>query len=108
MVPQSESFSFRKEGPQGVLNISPAWFEQGHEVRHSITQNIYFRQLISIETVQISPQVGKVLRQTHGSDWLDCISQSNSILSAILAVIHLELYVTSQETFNRLRQHLGI
>jgi hypothetical protein len=67
-------FPSGKEGPQGVLNISPAWFEQGHEVRHSITQNIYFQQLISIETVQISPQVSKVLRQTHGSDWLDCIS----------------------------------
>lgn len=37
-------------------------------------------------------------------DWLDCITQSNSILSAILAVIHPELYNAGQDTFNRLRE----
>jgi hypothetical protein len=49
-----------------------------------------------------------VLKQTHASVWLDCISQSNSILSAILAVIHPELYDAGQETFNHLRQHSEI
>jgi hypothetical protein len=33
-------FPSGKEGPQGLLNISPAWFEQGHEVRQFITQNM--------------------------------------------------------------------
>jgi hypothetical protein len=46
-----------------------------------------------------------MLKQEDASIWLDCISQSNSILSAILAVIHPELYDAGRETFNRLRQN---
>jgi len=35
--------------------------------------------------------------------WLDCIAESNSILSAILAVIHPDLYEIGRETLKRLR-----
>lgn len=41
-------------------------------------------------------------------DWLEHISESNSILSAILAVMHPELHEAGRETFNRLRQHAEI
>jgi hypothetical protein len=41
-------------------------------------------------------------------DWLDHISESNTVLSAILAVIHPELHDAGRETFNRLRQHAEI
>jgi hypothetical protein len=33
------------------------------------------------------------------------MSDSNSVLSAILAVIHPELHSAGQKTFNELRQH---
>ncbi|KAI9430701.1 hypothetical protein H4582DRAFT_2063488 [Lactarius indigo] len=74
-----EIFPSGLEGLQGVINISPAWFQQGHEV-------------------------STALRKPAVLDWLDCITQSNSILSAILAVIHPELYNAGQDTFKQLRE----
>ena len=58
--------------------------------------------------VQEHPQVGALFKNLAALEWLDAISQSNSILSTILAVIHPELYDTGQETMNRLRQHAEI
>jgi hypothetical protein len=55
--------------------------------------------------VQKWPEVGAIFRQPAALDWLDCISESNSILSAILAVIHPELHDAGRDTFDRLRQH---
>ncbi|KAI9432244.1 hypothetical protein BJY52DRAFT_1104326, partial [Lactarius psammicola] len=81
-----EIFPSGLEGLQGVINISPAWFQQAHEA------------------VQQYPQVGAALRKPVVLDWLDCITQSNSIMSAILAVIHPELYNAGQDTFKRLRE----
>src|SRR6266702_8286110 len=95
-----EIFPSGLEGLQGTINISPAWFQQGHEVNFLYWQYFIIRQLISIETVQPHPQVGASLKKPDVLDWLDCITQSNSILSAILAVIHPELYNASQDTFN--------
>lgn len=50
------------------------------------------------------PQVGAIFRRAAVLDWLDQISESNSILSAILAVLHPELHDAGRETYNRLRQ----
>ena len=36
--------------------------------------------------------------------WLEEISESNTILSAILGVIHPQLYDAGQETFSNLQQ----
>jgi len=36
-------------------------------------------------------------------DWLDAVSESNAILSAILAVIHPKLYDAGWQTTKRLR-----
>jgi len=58
--------------------------------------------------VQKAPQVGKTIKKPEGLKWLDSISQSNSILSAILAVIHPELYDAGQKIFNQLREHSEI
>ena len=49
--------------------------------------------------MQESPQVGKTIKSPEGLNWLDFVSQSNSILSAILAVIHPDLHVAGQKTF---------
>ena len=55
--------------------------------------------------MQESPQAGAIFKKPAAKKWLDAISQSNSILSAILAIIHPELHDAGQETFNQLRQH---
>jgi hypothetical protein len=58
-----------------------------------------------MKTVQKFPEVGAKIKKAAGLDWLNHISESNSILSVILAVIHPELHNAGQETFNQLRQH---
>ena len=58
--------------------------------------------------MQERPEVGALFKNTAALEWLDAISQSNSILSAISAVIHPELYDAGQETMNRLRQDTEI
>jgi hypothetical protein len=55
--------------------------------------------------VQKCPQVSVDFAKPTALEWLDAISQSNSILSTILAVIHPDLHHTGQETMNQLRQH---
>lgn len=66
------------------------------------------RQLISIELVQPWPRVAACFRKPAALDWLDQISESNSILSAILAVIHPDLHEAGQKTFDALRQRAEI
>ena len=58
--------------------------------------------------MQERPQVGALFKNKAALEWLDAISQSNAILSAILAVIHPELHDAGQETMNRLRQDTEI
>ncbi|KAH9020902.1 hypothetical protein EDB85DRAFT_2152751 [Lactarius pseudohatsudake] len=73
------------EGLQGLVNFLPAWFQQAHE------------------TVQEFPQVSTSLKKPAALDWLDHATESNSIMSTILAVIHLELYDAGWNTFKVLR-----
>ena len=54
--------------------------------------------------VQELPLVGKTIKSPEGLKWLDYVSQPNSILSAILAVIHPNLHAAGQKTFKRLRE----
>lgn len=54
--------------------------------------------------VQPHPEVGAIFKQTNALDWLDHIAESNSVLSAILAVIHPTLHKSGRETFDRLRK----
>lgn len=70
---------------------------------------LFDRQLISNEeTVQKCPQAGAPFKSRAALDWLDLLSESNSILCAILAVIHPGLYGAGRETLNRLRKAPGI
>jgi hypothetical protein len=62
------------------------------------------RQLILNQaTVQQYPQVSANFRSPAALDWLEAISESNSILSAILAVIHPQLYDAGWQTTKRLK-----
>ena len=49
------------------------------------------------------PQVSASFNSRAASDWLDAASESNAILSAILAVIHPKLYDAGWQTTRRLR-----
>jgi Oxygenase domain of the 2OGFeDO superfamily len=54
--------------------------------------------------VQKNPQVSAILHAPAALNWLNEIMESSAILSAIIAVIHPELYNTGRGTLNRLRQ----
>ncbi|KAH9037002.1 hypothetical protein EDB85DRAFT_1861756 [Lactarius pseudohatsudake] len=85
-----EYFPSGLEGLQGLVNFSPAWFQQGHE------------------RVQEFPQVSASLKTPAALEWLDRATESNSIMSAILAVIHPELYDAGRNTLKVLRGHSEI
>ena len=53
--------------------------------------------------MQQYPQVSANFSSPAALDWLDAISESNAILSAILAVIHPTLYDAGWQTTKRLR-----
>jgi hypothetical protein len=53
--------------------------------------------------VQQYPQVSASFSLPAALDWLDAILESNTILSAILAVIHPKLYDTGRQTAKCLR-----
>ena len=59
--------------------------------------------ILNQEMSQELPQASVNLRSPVALDWLDAISESNGILSAILAVIHPKLYDAGWQTIN----HLG-
>ncbi|KAH9035546.1 hypothetical protein EDB85DRAFT_2143712 [Lactarius pseudohatsudake] len=63
----------------GMITLSPAWFQQGHNA------SVNFKLPAAMS-------------------WLEEISESNTILSAILGVIHPHLYKSGQDTFSRLRR----
>ena len=63
------------------------------------------RLLISNEErVQERPQVSRAIHSPAGLGWLNAISQSNMVVSAILAVINPELYEAGWKTFMHLRK----
>ena len=53
--------------------------------------------------MQQHPQVSANFASPAALDWLDAISESNAILSAILAVIHPKLYDAGWQTTRHLR-----
>ena len=54
--------------------------------------------------MQDQPRTSLNLRScTYASEWLNAMSKSNAVLSAILAVIHPSLYDAGWETMNWLR-----
>jgi hypothetical protein len=71
-----------------------------------VLQSVEFisQQLILNQaTVQQHPQVSANFSLPAALEWLDAISESNAILSAILAVIHPNLYDASWQTTKCLR-----
>ena len=55
-----------------------------------------------------SPQVSASFREPAALDWLAAISESNAIVSAILAVIHPKLYDAGWQTTKHLRKTPGV
>ncbi|KAH9031242.1 hypothetical protein EDB84DRAFT_1562314 [Lactarius hengduanensis] len=81
-----ENFHPGTDVKTGMITLSPAWFQQGHN------------------NSQPAPQASVNFKLPAAMSWLEEISESNAILSAILGVIHPHLYKSGQDTFSRLRR----
>jgi hypothetical protein len=54
------------------------------------------------------PHASANFRSPAALEWLDAVSESNAIFSAILAVIHPKLYDAGRQTIKRLRDTPGV
>ncbi|KAF8263490.1 hypothetical protein EI94DRAFT_1703958 [Lactarius quietus] len=78
---KKHKFQVGSELPTGVENFSAAWHEQGHELPSAAEQH-------SNEI----PRASVNFRNPDSIHCLESMSESNSILSAILSIIHPALY----------------
>ncbi|KIK72982.1 hypothetical protein PAXRUDRAFT_179546, partial [Paxillus rubicundulus Ve08.2h10] len=74
---------------QGCLNFSPAWFQQGRNVKVSATLKAR------------NPDQG-------GRDWLKQMMVPSAVLSAAMAIMHPDLYSMGHEAVIRLYQDLAM
>ena len=88
---------------EGVLNISPGWFQKCHDVSGLMSRLYSLMLILNQGRSQQYPQPSANIRLSAVSDWLDAISESNGVLSAILSVIHPKLYDAGLETIKRLQ-----
>src|SRR5258708_37489212 len=66
-------------------------------------ESILWWLILNQAIVQQHPQTSANFSSSATLDWLDAISESNAILSAILAVIHPQLYDAGWQTAKCLR-----
>src|SRR5258707_15106393 len=66
-------------------------------------ESILRRLILNQAIVQQHPQTSTNFSSPAALDWLDVISESNAILSTILAVIHPQLYDAGWQTAKCLR-----
>src|SRR5260370_25203051 len=66
-------------------------------------ESILRRLILNQAIVQQHPQTSTNFSSPAALDWLDAISESNAILSTILAVIHPQLYDAGWQTAKCLR-----
>ncbi|KAH9939195.1 hypothetical protein B0H21DRAFT_711269 [Amylocystis lapponica] len=72
----------------GCLNFSPAWFQQGHE------------------TINDTLEVCALLKDplSVGRAWLEAMKDTSALVSAILRVIHPEMYRAGQESLKQAKE----
>ncbi|KAF9234143.1 hypothetical protein BU15DRAFT_79331 [Melanogaster broomeanus] len=73
-------FHSRANGIRGCVNMSPAWYQQGHSG---------------------APEVGAMLKAKNakkgGREWLEKMGETNALLAGAISVMHPELYVVGRE-----------
>ena len=82
-----------------MMNISPAWFEQGHKVCS------YFNIEIDWLLAQTEDHLLKILAHLKTGivlEWLRKCSLSYALIGGILSVVQPELFESSQEAFRQL------
>jgi hypothetical protein len=61
------------EVPHGLLNLSPTWFQQGHDVSCFSLSDSSLAADFNLDSAAI-PQVGSIFKKPAALEWLDAIS----------------------------------
>ncbi|KAF8267260.1 hypothetical protein EI94DRAFT_1701155 [Lactarius quietus] len=91
-----ENFQVGSELPTGVTDFAAAWCEQGHQL------------IAAKQYTDKPPRASTNFRNADAIHWLESISETNSILSTILAVIHPALYLAGQSALGIIRERAEI
>jgi hypothetical protein len=94
--------------PPGCVDMSPAWFQQAHEVRpreYVLKYILMLLQNIPNWPLEISASLKPKNPDQGGHNWLSEMSETSALISAILRVMHPALYQSGRQTMMRLGQY---
>lgn len=100
--------------PPGVVNLSPGWFELGHDVRcqHIIICILHLYPDPSLQGPQDTLCESASLKPGHtaqgGRAWLTAIGESAALLSSVLRVIHPDLYAMARQSMDEMSGELNL
>ena len=89
----------------GQVTFSPSWFEQAHDVsKMSLKQRLTDQSPVKGPCHHLKPSVS-LRPETFGGagrEWLSDMTESSTLLSSIVRVIHPELYAMGIETMKKM------
>jgi hypothetical protein len=92
----------------GCVNLSPGWFEQGHDVGNSlyISYDYSFHIFNGCQTEEddLKPSASLKLENsnTGGRAWLCDIAESSALISAVLRVVHPDQYLMGRSAIEKM------
>lgn len=89
----------------GVVNLSPAWFEQGHQVgkKNSLLQIIFYDAIQGKDDLlRVSSDL---LKHTGTIEWLGKSKEAFLLVGGILSIIQPELYKLGIQALERLHDN---
>lgn len=94
----------------GTVNISPAWYQQGHVVSVTLTIGSSCENDVAqgpSHALEHSASLKGTNRES-ALQWMSAIAETSAILSAILAVVHPPLYQAGRDTMLKLEKVPGL
>lgn len=103
---QSDCVNFQGDAElQGCINMAPAWFQQGRNVRaiqHTRAPCIHIAAQMHSGTLEVSATLRQELSNIEGQAWLRVTADTHLVLSTALAIMHPELYELGHMAMNEL------
>lgn len=96
----------------GIVNMSPAWFQQGKDVCHLFLPTPQNVDEDVIQTNDFLLEVSAPLKhrttEAACNNWLKDMMETSALIGAILSIIHPDLYARSRETLLALMEKPGV
>ena len=88
------------------VDLSLGWFDQGHKVINAIHKLSFYIWLSFLQSNKFMPHVSASLQHDAGRRWATDMTETSSLIGAILNVCHPELYRAGHECIDRLLEHM--